>query len=137
MNGILQRLGSILLTLGGLLLLGSAAAKLAHVPKVVAELGAMGFNGHKLTFIALLEVTSAVLFLVPFTRSVGLLLLSSFMGGVIATHLQHEPFRSIVGPSAFLALLWLGAVLRHGEVLWRVQPLAAAPVRRAIVKETR
>ena len=137
MNGILQRIGSILITLGGLLLLGSAAAKLVRVPRVVAELGTMGFDGHKLTFIALLEVASAVLFLVPFTRSAGLLLVSSFMGGAIATHLQHEPFQSIVGPSAVLALIWLGAALRHREVLWGVQPVTGATDRGAIAKETR
>jgi hypothetical protein len=135
MTGVRQKTGSVLITLGGLLLLGSAAAKLAHVPRVVAELGAMGFEGHKLTFIALLEVASAVLFLVPFTRPVGLLLVSSFMGGVIATHLQHEPFRSIVGPSVILVLLWLGTALRHREVLWGVQTLASASVRESMPEE--
>lgn len=137
MNAMFQRIGSVLIILGGLLLLGSAAAKLAHLPKVVAELGAMGFEAHKLTFIALLEVVSALLFLVPFTRAVGLLMVSSFMGGAIATHLQHEPFTSILGPSVILAMLWLGAALRHREVLWRIRPLAGAPVREAVAKEAR
>jgi DoxX-like family len=137
MHRIPQRIGSVLITLGGLLLLGSAAAKLAHVLKVVAELGVMGFGGHKLTFVALLEVASAVLFLVPFTRSVGLVLVSAFMGGVIATHLQHEPFHSIFGPSLLLGLLWLGTVLRHREVLWGAQSFTGAPAREPIMRETR
>ncbi len=137
MKGVPPRVGSVLIMLGGLLLLGSAAAKLAHVPKVVAELGAMGFDSNKLTFIALLEVASAVLFLVPFTRWMGLLLVSSFMGGVIATHLQHEPFQSIVGPSVILVLLWLGTALRHREVLWASQPVGGARAQVAIAKETR
>src|SRR5713226_1815622 len=85
--------GNILISLGGLVLVGSSAAKFAQVPKMVSELGAMGFDGHKLTFIAVLEILSAVLFLVPLTRSIGLLLASAYMGGAIATHLQHnQPF---------------------------------------------
>ena len=135
MKGIIPRTGTVLITLGGLLLLGSAAAKLAHVPKVVAQMTALGFDGHKLTFIALLEVASAVLFLVPFTRWLGLLLVSSFMGGVIATHLQHD--QSIVAPSIILLLLWLGTAFRHREVVWSVQQSAAAPIPAAIAKEIR
>ena len=37
----------------------------------------------------MLEIVSAVLFLISFTRSLGLLLVSSFLGGAIATHLPH------------------------------------------------
>lgn len=41
--------GRLLVTMGGLMLIGSAAAKLAHVPQVVNQLGAMGFDGGRLT----------------------------------------------------------------------------------------
>jgi hypothetical protein len=133
MKGIRTRAGNTLITVGGLLLFGSAAAKLAHVTKVVAQMAALGFDGHKMTFVALLEVGSAVLFFVPITRSLGLLLVSSFMGGVIATHLQHD--QSIAGPSIVLLALWLGMALRHREVLWSVQPSAGAL--QAISKEGR
>ncbi len=135
MKGILHRTGTVLITLGGLLLLGSAAAKLAHVPKVVAQMASLGFDGHKLTFVGLLEVASAVLFLVPYTRSIGLLLVSSFMGAVIAIHMAHD--QSIVAPSIILILVWFGAVVRHREVMWSVQAMGAAPVRTAIAEERR
>jgi len=98
------------------MLLGSAGAKFARVPKVVNELGAAGFDWNKLLFVASLEVLSAVLLLIPFTRSAGLLLVSSFLGGAIATHLQHG--QPIIQPSLVLFLLWLGAWLRHPMVLW-------------------
>ena len=111
-----QTFGKVLVNMGGVMLIGSAAAKFAHVPQVVSQLGAMGFDGGRLTFIAGLEVVSAVLFLVPFTRSVGLLLVSSFLGGAIATHLQHG--QPIVQPSFVLFLIWLGAWLRHPQILW-------------------
>jgi len=105
-----------LITLSGIMLLGSATAKLAHVPGMVNQLTAAGFSPDKVVFIALLEVSSALFFLLPVTRSAGLLLVSSFLGGAIATHLQHS--QSIVPPSIVLLLIWLGAWLRHPEVLW-------------------
>jgi hypothetical protein len=108
--------GTVLVNMGGVMLIGSAAAKFAHVPQVVSQLGAMGFDGSRLTFIAGLEVLSAVLFLVPFTRSLGLLLVSSFLGGAIATHLQHS--QPIVQPALVLFLMWLGTWLRHPQILW-------------------
>ena len=108
--------GKVLVNMGGFMLIASAAAKFAHVPQVVNQLATMGFDGDRLTFIAALEVLSAVLFLVPFTRSLGLLLVSSFLGGAIATHLQHG--QPIYQPSFMLFLIWLGAWLRHPQILW-------------------
>lgn len=116
MNSKRRIAGNFLIFLGGLMLFGSAVAKLAHVPKVVSELGAMGFDGNKLIFIAILEGVCALLFLIPLTRSAGLLLVSSFLGGAIATHVQHD--QPIVQPSFVLFLIWLGVWLRHRAMLW-------------------
>jgi len=107
--------GTVLITLCGLALIGSASAKFAQVPSVVTQLNAFGFQG-KLLLIATGEALSAVLFLVPRTRSIGLLLVSGLLGGAVATHMQHgEPF---VGPAVLLLLVWLGTGLRHPEALW-------------------
>ena len=129
MNAKRRVAGNMLIFLCGLMLLGSALAKLAHVPKVVSEFGAMGFDDRKLLFVALLEVASSLLFLIPFARSAGLLLASSFLGGAIATHLQHA--QSIAGPSLVLVLLWFGAWLRHPEVQWSWRRSASAGHTRA------
>ena len=107
--------GTVLTVLASIMLIGSAGAKLAHVPKVVTELGAMGFDGNKLIFIAILGILSAVLFLIPLTRSFGLLMVSAYMGGAIATHVGHNhPF---IQPAIVLALFWLGTWLRHPQML--------------------
>lgn len=108
--------GNSLIALGALVLLASATSKLAQIPKVIAELGAMGVHGNNVTLIAMLEVISALLFLLPATRSAGLLLVSSFLGGAIATHLEHGQL--IVQPSVVLLLIWLGKWLRHPEMFW-------------------
>lgn len=99
-----------------LVLIASASVKFAHVPEVVEEMARVGFDGVKLNVIAVMEVLSAGLFLIPFTRSLGLLMVSSYLGGAIATHVHHnEPG---FGPAVILGLIWLGAWLRHPEILW-------------------
>jgi hypothetical protein len=108
--------GNVLIGFGGLALLGSAATKILQVPKVVEGLGALGFSGNRLMFIAALEIISLTLFLVPVTRSIGLLLISAYLGGAISAHLGHG--ENIFPPSLILAIAWLGAWLRHPEILW-------------------
>ena len=116
--------GMVFISLGSIVLIASAGAKFAHVPKVVNELGAMGFDGSRLTMIGIAEIVSALLFLVPLTRALGLLLISAYMGGAIATHVQHgQPF---IQPAMILAILWMGAWLRHPEVLWSLGRTSAA-----------
>lgn len=107
--------GAVLIVLGAFLLIVSAAAKFARAPQVVTELDRMGFADDKLRLIAIVEVTSALLFLLPSTRSIGLLLVSSYLGGAIATHMQHD--QSFLQPAVLLCLAWLGIWLRHPETL--------------------
>jgi len=111
-----QTMGNIVIIITGILLLGSSAAKFAHIPKVITQMAAMGFGGNKLLFIGGLEAASALLFLFPLTRSWGILLVSSYLGGAIATHVQHD--QPIAVPSIMLLLIWLGVLLRHREAFW-------------------
>ena len=96
-----------------LVLTASAIAKLAGVPAVASQLGALGF-ARLLPLVGTLELTGAALVAFPLTRPAGLLMTSAFLGGAIATHLQHG--LSPVNPAVPLALLWLGAWLRHPEL---------------------
>ncbi len=109
--------GNTLIVLSSLMLIGSAGVKLAQIPQVIAEIGALGFAGSTLTMIAILELVSALLFLLPLTRSFGLLMVSAYMGGAIATHVGHgQPF---IRPAMVLAIFWLATWLRHPVILWR------------------
>jgi hypothetical protein len=111
--------GTCVVLIGGLLLLGSAAAKFTRVPSVVAEMDANGIGGYKLPLIAALEVASALLLLLRPTRSLGVPLVSAYLGGAIATHLQHD--QSPVPPAVLLSAILVGAWLRHPEVLWSLR----------------
>jgi hypothetical protein len=108
--------GNILINLLGVALVGSAIAKFARAPKLTSQLAMLGFDGGKLMFIAVLELASAVLLLIPRTRAIGLLFASAYLGGAMATHLGHN--LSPIQPAIVLVLLWVGAQLRHPEVLW-------------------
>jgi hypothetical protein len=117
-------IGTVLMFLGGFVLVASAGSKFAQVPKVVNEMGAMGFEGSRLMFIAALEMLSAILFVVPFSRAAGLLMVSAYMGGAIATHIQHG--QSPVQPAMILAIFWLGTWLRHPGALWSANSILPA-----------
>jgi hypothetical protein len=98
----------------------SAGGKLAHIPAVVNELNAFGFQG-KIQILAALELTCLVLYLFYPTRSFGLILLSSYLGGAIATHWQHEPSlvpTKMIPSSIILVMFWIGSWLLHPDVLW-------------------
>jgi DoxX-like protein len=115
--------GNALLTFPGLVLVASSFTKLAHVPAVVGPLARIGFYGDRLLFIAILEIGSALLFLLPRTRSLGLLLVSSYLGGAIAAHVGHG--ESIVPPALILALAWIGAAVRDPQTFWSFAQRAA------------
>jgi hypothetical protein len=105
---------NILIYLPAIALLASSFTKFAHVPAIVAQMTAVGFSGPRLMIVAVLELASAVVFLVPKTRSFGLLLISAYLGGAIAAQLGHglppEP------PAVLLTLLWIGTWLKRKYV---------------------
>ena len=113
-TGVRFRVGAILVYLLSLVLVGSALAKLGQIPKVASQMAGFGVDGNKLIFIAVPEIASAILFAYTHTRSFGLLMVSAYLGGAIATHVGHNqpPFQ----PAIVLALFWLTAWLRHPEM---------------------
>ena len=125
-----QIAGNILIFLPGLVMGASAIAKFAHVPAVVHPMDACGFPDAKLTLVATLELLSAALFLLPRTRSFGLLLLSAFLGGAICTHVQLGEYGAVGPPSILLSLAWIGVALRHPQVLWSLHFRPVGPNQR-------
>lgn len=88
-------------------------AKLAAVPQMVQVFEAIGIGQWFRVVTGLVEVTGAVLLLVPATGFIGALLLTATMVGAVATHL------ALIGGSAVPALV-LG--LLSAFVAWRQRP---------------
>ena len=121
--------GWVLTVLLSALFLFSAAIKLSGSKQVVEMMEKWGL-GNEVTLIGVGEAVCALLFLIPRTHSLGLLLLSSYMGGAIVTHMQHgEPY---YGPSIMLVVIWVTGFLRHPQVLQSFFPRAGLkrPIRR-------
>jgi DoxX-like family len=121
--------GNVLIFLPGIAVLLSEAMKFLHVAAVVQQMASAGFGGGKLFLVATLGSTSAALFLYPRTRSIGLLLLSSFLGGAICTHVQQGKFAAGLAPSMLLALAWIGTYMRHPQMLWSFREFVSATSR--------
>ena len=109
----------------------SSAVKFVHPTKAVAYMASMGFEGGTFYLVAVLELISAVLFLFPVTRRLGLLLVSSYLGGAIAAHLAvhrfftggpflvyraMHPYVGALVPSTVLAAGWVGTWLSPAEL---------------------
>lgn len=78
----------------------------------------MGLTGNEPLFVGILEVTGALLFLFPRTGVIGALFLSAFVGGVIATHLEHD--NNIIFGVVFETLVWIIAFIRFPELSQRI-----------------
>lgn len=114
--------GWILTGLLAALFVGSASAKLMKAPAVVEMFQKFGLE-NEIMLIGCGEIASALLFAVPRTHSLGVLLLSAYMGGAIVTHMQHgEPY---VVQSVILALIWVAGFLRRPELLGSFSPKPA------------
>jgi hypothetical protein len=116
-NGVHHLTGRILIYIAGFELLAAAVTKFAYLAPVVAQLTKAGFGGEKITLVASLELLSALLFLFPVTRSIGLLVASAFLGGAIATHVQSGEYAGALAPALFMSVCWGGAWLHYPQVL--------------------
>ena len=97
-----------------LLLVFSAVMKFLRVPEVMAAVEKWNLTD-QLTLIGAGELISALLFFIPRTHSLGVLLLSAYMGGAIVTHMQNdEPYYT---QAIFLLVIWIAGYLRHPQLL--------------------
>lgn len=110
---------------GFVIVAGGMKLVMMNSPQLAENFAKMGLQG-KAPLIAGGELIAAVLFLIPRTSSLGLLLMSGFWGGVIATHMTHG--ESYLLGSVLLALTWLGAYLRDPRAFYSFQAETNAPL---------
>jgi hypothetical protein len=108
--------GMVLIAVVVLALVGAATAKFLGVAAITTQLTSFGFSRGWIIALGVIELASAVLLAIPRTRALGLLLITGFLGGAIATHIQHG--QSPAQPAVLLALGWTGIWLRHPLANW-------------------
>lgn len=115
---IQQRAGWVIAIIIALLLAFSAFLKLSQNEMAITQAKFMGISPAQYQLIGVVELVSLILYLVPRTGIVGSLLLIAYMGGAIATHLQHQ--QSILVPVIIESLVWVSAALRYPELVSRL-----------------
>ncbi|MCU0440042.1 MAG: DoxX family protein [Raineya sp.] len=108
----------VLAGLVGFIFVGSAISKLAGGEEALKMAAGMGLDANAFRMIGIVELISAILFVIPRTGILGTLLLAAYMGGAIATHLEHN--QSIIAPAAIQAFVWIVAVIRFDELRFRL-----------------
>jgi hypothetical protein len=108
--------GWLLTILSGLALLASSIFKFMPPMNAEAEQGLqhIGWRADQLGTLGILEIVSAILYLIPQTAVIGAILISGYMGGAIATHLRvGDP---VVVQVIIPIVAWLGLWLRDGRL---------------------
>jgi hypothetical protein len=99
-------------------LIMSAFMKISLNEKVVESAVKAGVEPSTFRMIGIVELLSVILFVIPRTGIVGTVLLASYFGGAIATHVfSHQPLGAVI---AFEVVICLTAILRFPELTQRL-----------------
>jgi hypothetical protein len=78
------------------------------------ELARLQWEAELIKTIGVVELTCAVLYLIPQTSVLGAILLTGYLGGATATHVRiHDAF---IGPVVFGVIVWLGLYFRDARI---------------------
>ncbi len=94
--------------------LGSAAGKLSANEEALKMANGFGLDAKTYTMLGIVELACAILFIIPRTGIVGTMLLAAYMGGAIASHLEHGV--SIVAPCLIQTFVLAVAFYRFPEL---------------------
>lgn len=98
----------------------SGIMKLKGGPELTEGMAEIGMPESIVLPLAIIELTSLALYLIPTTSVIGAILLTGYMGGAICTHWRvGDPFVAQIG---FGIAIWLGLCLREPR-LWQLMPL--------------
>lgn len=109
--------GQLLSTPAVLFLLLGGAMKLAAPAPVVEATVSLGLRESVVPGLGVLLLACLLVYLVPRTAVLGAVLLTGYLGGAVATHLQGglEPF-PLLFPLILGALFWAGLWVRDGRL---------------------
>ena len=131
-------LGARIIVVCALVLVASSMLKFWHPGAILTYLGSMGYEGADVYLIAVIELATALLLLVPRTRAFGLFVASAYIGGAVAAHVaihrytNDDPFVAFMAmhthigtlePGVLLAVLWFGSWLSQR----RAQAVSSTP----------
>ena len=106
--------GWVLTILPAALLIMSGTMKLMGGPELEKGMEQTGIPLSVAKPLGIVEIVSAVIYLVPQTAVLGAILLTGYMGGAIATHVRLE--ESFIVQTIIGVVVWLGIYLRDARL---------------------
>ncbi len=92
----------------------SAFLKFADGPEVIKGFSHLGLPASLMVPLGILEISCAVIYLIPATSVLGAILLTGYIGGAICTQLRvGDPFYPLI---VIGVLIWLGLYLREDRL---------------------
>jgi DoxX-like family len=109
--------GWVITVLIVLMMTASGTMKILNPPQLAEQFtGKFGYPGDVTLVLGIVEISCAVLYLIPPTAILGAILLTGYLGGAIATHVRiHDDF-SIIPPAVIGVFVWLAVFLRDPRV---------------------
>jgi hypothetical protein len=107
-------IGWALTALVALVFIASAFMKLTGGEELANNAASMGLTANSIKLIGVIELLCIIVFIVPRTGVLGILLVAAYLGGAIITHVEHnQPFFI---PVVVQALAWIAALIRFPEL---------------------
>ena len=112
-------IGWILTAMLAALFIWSASMKfIGGGPEMEKGMAEMGLTMDTIHILGAVEALAIILFIIPRTGVVGTMLLIAYLGGAIATHLEHG--QPIMMPIIISIVLWITAAIRFPELTSRL-----------------
>lgn len=108
----------VLTGLVAFIFLGSAAGKLSGNEEAIKMASGFGLDAKTYALLGIVEIVCLLLFVIPRTGILGTLLLAAYMGGAIATHIEHGV--SVIAPCIIQCVLFGIAMFRFPELRTRL-----------------
>lgn len=109
--------GYIMSTLAVLFLIFDGAIKVLQLAPAVEATVRLGYAEHLVLGIGLIELACIAVYVFPRTAVPGAILLTGYLGGAVATHMQNgSDLFSLVFPVIIGGLLWVGLFARNAQL---------------------
>ena len=107
--------GRVLSGLAVLFLLFDATIKVLKMPFAVDATVQLGYPAKLVVCLGIIELICTLLYVIPRTSVLGVVLLTGYLGGAVTSHLRlSDPlFSHVLFPTYIGALLWGGLLLRE------------------------
>ena len=113
-SGKIVWVGRVISVLVSLVFVVSALLKLKGGAEVAQGMAHLGLSESLLAPLAILELSCALIYLIPATSVLGAILLTGYIGGAICTHWRvGDPFFIQIALAIFV---WLGLYLREDRL---------------------